>query len=425
MRRLENFAKIIVLTVLMTAAMLVADLIVITYFGLKTDAGLSKLLAAPYLFEEIEETVGGQGEVQYSMSQQGLDRIDSFQGFAFILDNEGDVIWSYQLPDDVPEHYMIKDIVQFTRYYLNDYPVYTYIIDDIVLVAGLPRQTVWKYSLSFQISTVKTLFSVLLVLFFINIIVLLIGPFLIIKHDAHKREMQRTSWIAGVSHDIRTPLSLVLGYADELFHAAKDSVGGMEKESVAGKAQMIEHQAIRIKTLVTNLNTSNKLTYGMGVWHREKVLLPALIREAICEIVNRGLDEKYDICVTVSEALEQCCVKGDRELIRRLIENLVNNAINHNPQGCEIRVSLTCQSLWIFQGIQLEVSDNGCGVSQEQIKSFRTSAKLDKLPEHGLGIRLVRQIASFHHWRVRFSGNHTGGFCCRVYVKPLARNGWG
>ncbi|MDE6621533.1 MAG: hypothetical protein K2K74_13835, partial [Lachnospiraceae bacterium] len=301
MRRLENFAKIIFLTILMTAVMLVADLIVITYFGMKTDSGLSKLLTALYLSEEVVETVTEQGETKYSMSQQGLDRIDEFQGFAFILDNAGDVIWSYQLPDDVPEHYMIKDIVQFTRYYLNDYPVYTYIIDDVVLVAGLPRQTVWKYSLSFQISTVNTLFSVLPVLFLINIIVLLIGPFLIIKHDAHKREMQRTSWIAGVSHDIRTPLSLVLGYAEELIHTAGDSVESSEKQSAAGKAQMIEHQAIRIKTLVTNLNTSNKLTYGMGVWHREKVLLPALIRESICEIVNRGLDEKYDIRVTIPE----------------------------------------------------------------------------------------------------------------------------
>lgn len=422
MRRLENFAKIIFLTILMTAVMLVADLIVITYFGIKTDSGLSKLLTALYLSEEVVETVSEHGETKYSMSQQGLDRIDEFQGFAFILDNAGDVIWSYQLPDDVPEHYMIKDIVQFTRYYLNDYPVYTYIIDDVVLVAGLPRQTVWKYSLSFQISTVNTLFSVLPVLFLINIVVLLIGPFLIIKHDAHKREMQRTSWIAGVSHDIRTPLSLVLGYAEELIHTAGDSVESSEKESAAGKAQMIEHQAIRIKTLVTNLNTSNKLTYGMGVWHREKVLLPALIRESICEIVNRGLDEKYDIRVTISETLEQFCVRGDRELIKRMIENLVNNAINHNPQGCAIRVSLTCRSLWIFRGIQLEVSDNGCGVSEKQLKSFRSSSGLDKLPEHGLGIRLVRQIASFHHWRVRFSRNHTGGFCCRIFIKVLVGN---
>lgn len=411
MRRLENFMKIVILTIVLIVVMLVVDLLVMTYLGLKTDAGLSKL-SMTYFSEEINKTVNERGETQYSMSEEGLDRVDAFCGFAFLLNDAGDVVWSYQLPDDVPAHYTIRDIVQFTRYYLEDYPVYTHIMDDVVLVVGMPRQTVWKYHLSFQIGTVNMFFSVLPVLFFVNIIVLLAGPFVLIKHDAHKREMQRTSWIAGVSHDIRTPLSLVLGYADELLHTAENGVA--DTKMVIDKAQMIEHQAIRIKTLVTNLNTSNKLTYGMGVWHREKVLLPALIREAICEIVNRGLDGKYDISVIISETLEQLYVTGDGELIKRLIENLVNNAINHNPQGCVIKVSLTGQRIWIFKGILLEVSDNGCGVSREQLKSFRTSTKLDRLPEHGLGIRLVRQIASFHHWRVRFWNGHEGGLVCRI-----------
>lgn len=421
MRRLENFIKIVVLTIIMLVVMLVADLLVMTYFGLKTDSGMTKF-STTYLSREVTKTVNEQGETQYRMSQQGIDRIDAFHGFAFLLDDAGDVVWSYQLPDDVPEHYTMRDIVRFTRYYLNDYPVYTHILDDVVLVAGMPRETVWKYHLSFQVSTVNMFAYVLPVLFLLNVIVLLVGPFWIIKHDEHRRERQRTSWIAGVSHDIRTPLSLVLGYADELLHSAENNMGWIEKKSVAEKALMIEQQAIRIKTLVTNLNTSNKLTYGMGVWHQEKVLLPALIRESICEIVNRGLDEKYDISVIIMETLEQFYIKGDRELLKRLIENLINNAINHNPQGCEIRIKLTRADWGILKKILLEVSDNGCGVSKEQLKNFRVPARLDKLPEHGLGIRLVRQIVSFHHWKVRFFNNNDGGFCCRIYVKSLIRN---
>ncbi len=184
---------------------------------------------------------------------------------------------------------------------------------------------------------------------------------------------------------------------------------------------MIEQQALRIRTLVTNLNTSNKLTYGMGVWRREKVLLPALLRESVCGMINRGIDEKYDISVLISEALEQFYVEGDRELVMRLIENLINNAINHNPQGCEITVSLTNRSLWIFKRVILEISDNGCGVSREQLRYFRSSMKLEKLPEHGLGIRLVRQIALFHRWRLQFLNDEQGGFVCRIYLRSPRR----
>lgn len=71
--------------------------------------------------------------------------------------------------------------------------------------------------------------------------------------------------------------------------------------------------------------------------------------------------------------------------------------------------------LW-YERYQLEVSDNGCGVSKKQLRSFRRLVKSDKLPEHGLGIRLVRQIASFHHWTAQFSNNEKGGFCCRIKI---------
>ena len=138
-------------------------------------------------------------------------------------------------------------------------------------------------------------------------------------------------------------------------------------------------------------------------------------------MINRGIDEKYDISVLISEALEQFYVEGDRELVMRLIENLINNAINHNPQGCEITVSLTNRSLWIFKRVILEISDNGCGVSREQLRYFRSSMKLEKLPEHGLGIRLVRQIALFHRWRLQFLNDEQGGFVCRIYLRSPRR----
>lgn len=417
MRRLENFVKIVLLTIIMLVLLFVADILILTFWGLRSDADFSAIPQSGLsVFEEQLEKKNSEEGVRYSLSQQGMDWIDSFDGFAFLLDGAGDVVWSYQLPDDVPAHYAIRDIVRFSKYYLNDYPVYTRIIDDTVLVIGLPRQTVWKYNFSLRIGTVDMFAAVLPVLFVINVVVLLIGPFWIIRHDAHKREMQRTSWIAGVSHDIRTPLSLVLGYADELLRSAENDMEDIDRESVAGKARMIEHQALRIKTLVTNLNTSNKLTYGMGTWRRETVLLPALIREVICGIINRKLDDKYDISVIISEELEQFCVSGDSELIKRFVENLINNAINHNPQGCAITVSLTRQNLWIYKRIVFEISDNGCGVSRQQLRQFRGSIRSDKLPEHGLGIRLVRQIVSFHHWRIHFLNGNEGGLCCRIFM---------
>lgn len=414
MRRLEKLTKIIIMSMILCIFLLFSDIVILAYLSVKTDDGLSQPPVS-YIAGQLQKTNDERSEVQYTLSQEAMDKVDSFQGFVFLLDDQGKVIWSYKLPEDVPEYFTLKQVVQFTRFYLNDYPVFTHIMDEGIIVVGTPKNSTWKYNLVFQITTMDMLKNTLPVMLIVNLFILLAVPFLLIRHDARRREKERTTWIAGVSHDIRTPLSLVLGYADEILRIIGSRPEPKKVTDIADRAQVIEEQAVRIRTLVTNLNTENKLTYGMGSWRKEELLLPAVIRDIICEVLNRKLDDKYDINVIISESLEQLYIKGNEELIKRLMENLINNAMNHNSQGCEITIRLTrCNNLMLKRHI-LEVSDNGCGVSKKQLKSFRTSIKSDKLPEHGLGIRLVRQIAAFHHWRVHFLNNENGGFCCRMY----------
>lgn len=423
------FLKVLIITIVLGIFLLIADIFIVFFQGVKKDA-IKTYPALNFLSAQLEQTTGEDGVRRYSMTPEGMEMLGRFDEFAFILDDSGDVVWSFRLPEDVPRHFTLGEVVSFTRYYLNDYPVFARVIDGGVLVVGAPRHTYWKYQLVYRESMVKILIDTSPALFVINAAVLLTVPYLIIRHDARRREKQRTEWIAGVSHDIRTPLSLVLGHVHEILHSATgdgnqpagrgtDAEGGVADDSVMKtvieRAQMIEQQAMRIKMLVTNLNTENKLAYGMGVWHREKVLMPALIREVVCEIINRNLDEKYDISVIIPEKLEPLYITGDKELMKRLLENLMNNAISHNPQGCKIRVSLAWEKRFLFTRTVLDISDDGRGVSEKQLKSFQAFGRSDKLPEHGLGLRLVRQISSFHHWKVRFSNNKNGGFGTKIY----------
>ena len=117
----------------------------------------------------------------------------------------------------------------------------------------------------------------------------------------------------------------MLGYADEIGRE------GFDQETVQ-KAQVIEEQAIRIRSLIINLNTENKLAYGMGNWEKERILLSALIREISCDWLNRNIGEQYELNVDISQKLEQFYVTGNRELLRRMLDNLINNAIVHNPE---------------------------------------------------------------------------------------------
>lgn len=418
-----NIIKYIVLTIGTLFFLFIADIFVLAYIQSK-DSIMD--VHVEYVADCLEKNTDEYGINHYDLSQDCKDYVDAHNGFVFLLDNGGTVLWEYCMPKELPRQYTIADAVKFSRYYLQDYPVYTHITDNGIVVFGTEKGKTWKYTLTYQGATVVTYFYALPSMLIVNIAVLIAILFISVKQDHRRREMERTTWIAGVSHDIRTPLSLVIGYADEILHIAQNTGKTMiqqnmthvseNEDGIFRRAQAIEEQAVRIKDLVTNLNTENKLTYGMGSWKKEPVLLPAVIRDTICEIVNRNIDEKYDICVSISEELEQLSVKGDKELIKRMIENLVNNSIIHNPQGCKIAVSLTKKQSPTFRKYILELSDNGCGASGEQLRRFNAKIKSNKLPEHGLGIRLVRQIAAFHHWRVQFDKSKSNGFCCRIII---------
>lgn len=415
-----NIIKYIVLTIGTLFFLFLADIFILVL--IQTNDSRSSVHVG-YVAHGIEKKADEDGVAAYTMTQECRRYVDEHNGFVFLMDKDGNVLWEYRMPKELPRRYTVEDAVRFSRYYLQDHPVYTHITDFGIVVLGTEKGKTWRYTLTYQGKTVTTYIYILPLLLIGNIVLLILALSITIKHDHRRREKERTTWIAGVSHDIRTPLSLVIGYADEILHLVQDKETMSDEKvtdvsendnGILRRAQAIEEQAVRIKNLVTNLNTENKLTYGMGSWKKEPVLLPAVIRDTICEMLNRNIDEKYDICVSIPEELEQLSVKGDRELIKRLLENLINNSMIHNPQGCEIAVSLMKKQHHIFSKYTLELSDNGCGASQERLRRFNARLRSNKLPEHGLGIRLVRQIAAFHHWQVRFQKSGKGGFCCRI-----------
>ena len=74
----------------------------------------------------------------------------------------------------------------------------------------------------------------------------------------------------------------------------------------------------------------------MGNWEKERILLPALIREISCDWLNRNIGEQYELNIDISQKLEQFYVTGNRELLRRMLDNLINNAIATTPKAARL-----------------------------------------------------------------------------------------
>ncbi|MEC3794355.1 histidine kinase dimerization/phospho-acceptor domain-containing protein, partial [Clostridioides difficile] len=102
-----------------------------------------------------------------------------------------------------------------------------------------------------------------------------------------KKEEARSNWIAGISHDIRTPLSMIIGYAGELEESS--SLSNREQEQVS----IICNQGIKIRELVNDLNLVSKLEYNMQALNCDKIRVSAFLRELISEFINNNLDNDF------------------------------------------------------------------------------------------------------------------------------------
>ena len=142
------------------------------------------------------------------------------------------------------------------------------------------------------------------------------------EHSLKKKETARANWIAGVSHDIRTPLSMIMGYAGQLEEDA--ALSGSQRQ----KAAVIRRQSEKIRDLVSDLNLASRLEYNMQPLHLEICNLVAIARQASVDFINNDIESKYPIRWLTKDSLSSCLVRGDSSLLQRAVANVVQNSMN-------------------------------------------------------------------------------------------------
>lgn len=345
----------------------------------------------------------------YELGDKEAESLLKHGQFAMLLDKDGNILWSEALPKELRKTYTLQDVARFTRYYLEDYPVRTYVVGRGLLVIGGKKDQVWKYNVEFDVSLMKDLMKIFPLLTLSNIIVLVAVPIWIQKRRAKQKEEERTEWIAGVSHDVRTPLAIVLGNAEMI----ADSTGEAE---VRQRAKAIEVQGIRLRRLVENLNLSSKLEYGAGKFEKKKVRISRFLRRILTEIMNQTEDDRYQFTLDIEDGLQDLELCFNEDLVERAVMNLLHNAIRHNADGCEIEMRLYQDRK---NHVFLELGDHGKGVSKEFLRRLN-SRNYEWEPstgQHGLGLKIVKQVAGWHRWKLSFTNGEQGGLACTILMR--------
>ncbi len=396
---------------------------------------------------EIRDSITLDGTGHLTAAGELAEMLEKNHAWAMVLDDTGTVIFQSQLPEELPRRYTTADVAKFSRWYLGDYPVYVQEHPQGLLVVGGEKGSQAKYYFSVNESYVRKLLVGLAAVFLTNIIVVVL---LIWKNTRHiekavtpilrgietvssgqpinlpekgelaeinrqlnkagafiaKKDSARADWISGVSHDVRTPLSVILGFAGQLEDNQTLPASAREQ------ASYIRKQGERLRSLISDLNLTSKLEYSMQPLRMEKVYLVELARQVVCEFLDGGLEARYQIVFDSSQESETASVMGDEALLKRALYNLIQNSVIHNPKGCVISVSVARNET----GITTMVSDDGIGVSAEKLEKLRATAHhLESTDErlnlrHGLGVLLVRQIVEAHHGTVEIESAPQNGY---------------
>ena len=398
----ERKIQLIALIAVLSIFLLFADLLV---FGIFVSRN-----GMPYYpdSQEIMEHLHKEND-EYRLEEEEVEKLSGARQFAMLLDNGGNILWSEFLPKELQKSYTLQDVAKFTRYYLEDYPVRTYVVPEGLLIIGQKKEQIWKYTLEYKEGVIRNLIEFLPLFLLSNALILVSVPIWIQKKRARQKEEERTEWIAGVSHDIRTPLAIVLGNAEMI-------AAGTESKETKERALRIEKQGLRLRRLVENLNLFSKLSFGYGNLEKEKIQVSRFLRKTITEMRNQTEDERMQFNLDIEEDLQGLVLGFNENLMERALMNLLNNAVQHNPEGCEITVKLyQDEKSHIF----LTVEDNGCGLEKAALERLnRKNYEWEpSTGQHGLGLKIVKQVISRHRWKVQFAEGSQGGFLCCVQMR--------
>ena len=401
-RRMGNRLQLLTGIVLMMAFLFFTDLLIVGIAAIRYHS-------VDYQYPQEILTHLSVNNGRYALDEQGAKSLLKHGQFAMILGKDGNILWSVALPEELRKTYTLQDVAKFARYYLEDYPVHSYVFEQGLLVIGGEKDQVWKYTLEFDVNLLNYLAKIVPLLLLSNIVVLVAVPTRIQRRRAKQREEERTEWIAGVSHDIRTPLAIVMGNAEMI-------AASTGEEEVRQRAKSIETQGIRLRRLVDNLNLSGKLEFGAGKFEKKKVRISRFLRKTLTEIMNQTEDDRYRFTLEIEDSLQDSELCFNEDLVERAVMNLLHNAIRHNADGCKIEMRLYQDSK---NHVFLKLSDTGKGVSKELLRRLNSRGYEWEFGtgQHGLGLKIVKQVADWHRWKLFFANGEQGGLACTIRLR--------
>jgi signal transduction histidine kinase len=198
----------------------------------------------------------------------------------------------------------------------------------------------------------------------------------------------RADFVSLVSHELRSPMASVIGSARTLQVRWRELTPEQRESFLA----LISHETSRLAELITDVLDTSQIETGTFSYSFDNVDVAPLVRDSAAA-AERGQDE-VPVRAVVHDPLP--LIRGDRDRLRQVLVNLIDNAVKYSPPGAEVRVEAQA----LDGRVVIDVRDRGPGIASEHHgvifeKFGRVQSRLAK-PGTGLGLFIARSIAEAH-----------------------------
>jgi PAS domain S-box-containing protein len=245
-----------------------------------------------------------------------------------------------------------------------------------------------------------------------------------LHQEAQAAVKARDRFVSIASHELRTPIARVKGYAEMLLAAQSD--GDLTPEMLQRSLQRIDNASDRLAGLVRDLLDVSKINAGNLPLRVRLVDVTELAREVVGRYQEQ-LSSAESGHLLLDIVGTPVSVSADPERLEQVLINLLDNAVKYSPDGPELRVRLQPKA----RGVLLEVSDRGIGLPPETAErifepfSRASNAEERQITGMGLGLYICRNIVEQHHGRIwaRSEGEGSGTTMCVWLPEPNAASG--
>ena len=379
----------------------------------------------------------------FSLDENNINKLIDNNVWIQVLNKENNEVYQVNKPENVPNNYITADLIDFIQNpWGSDAPttIYTNNIvkenESYTLLVGFPINKIFKFKMTFTEESLKYHKSIIVFALVLMIIVAylfsrsLVKPMLSLVEDiddlkngiydkkANKKgifkdvskninnlssvlkenEIQRKEvdkakeeWIANISHDLKTPLSSIKGYAELL----KGDEYEINIEEAKRYGSAILDNSNYIQDLVNDLSLVYKLKNKVIPINFKEENLISLIKESIIDLLNNSKYSDREINLNYYD--ENIIVNCDKKYLKRAINNLIINSLEHNSKDTIVAVSIQKKDTSIF----IKIEDNGQGIRKEDLKNifnryYKGVTTSSSSNGSGLGMAIAKEVIECH-----------------------------